>query len=568
MPGKVVIVGLDGATFDLLGPWIEEGRLPSLKAMVAGGISGELESCVPPVTAPAWTSFMTGKNPGKHGIFDFVTQDKNYQFHPVNSRLRHGKTLWEVIGDQGGRVVVLNVPMTHPPDKVNGALISDFLLATGRGGISFPPELLGEIEGRFGPYCSDIVMPYFMMSQAEEDINRFILEYKQALEYKFQVTHYLLDRFDPDFLMLHLYGNDQITHWLWHIFDSAHPRYRKEESERHFEGIFEYYRAFDDEVGKLLERIGEDGSLFIVSDHGMGPVYKALDFNTWLYDEGYLVLKDRLVTKLRRLGWKAGLAPNSIAVQNWFTKGLVKLASRVLKDQSCGAVDRLKWVHSLGHLLLSFNDVDWSQTKAFSPFGFGQIRINVSGQWAHGCVSPGTQYHQVRQEIVKKLRALRDPETGEAVDGSILTKEEVYHGEYFDHAPDILFVPTNGKYRPNQSSGFTSNKVISDFWGMTGIHKMNGLLIAIGRRLNQGRWIEGAQLIDIFPSVLYLMGMAIPNDVDGRILHQIFADEFLHRHSTRFIDESERSDQRSAEPRKQEEDQEVINRLRGLGYLE
>ncbi len=433
MKNKAIVIGLDGATFELLGPWMQAGRLPHLKAMITEGVSGELQSSVPPVTAPAWTSFMTGKNPGKHGIFDFVVQDKsNYQFRPVNSRLRHGKTLWEVIGEQGGRVVILNVPMTHPPQAVNGGLISDFLLAAGQGGMSYPPELLKEIEGNLGQYPSDVVLPYFVASKADEDVSRFVQEYKRAMEYKFRAVHYLLERFDPDFLMLHLYGNDQISHWFWHLLDERHPWYRKEESDKHFETIFEYYRAFDAEIGNLRGRIAEDVSLFVVSDHGFGPLYKDINLNSWLYREGYLVLRERPLTRLRQFCWKAGYLSKSLTVLSWFIRGVGKLIRPMLKDQVRSGVDRLKWLHALTQrLFLSINAVDWSRTKAFSPFGFGQIRINVQGTWAQGCVSPGTEYTQIKREIIEKLRRLTDPETGETVDATIYSKEEVYWGEFF-----------------------------------------------------------------------------------------------------------------------------------------
>ncbi len=568
MEQKVIIIGLDGATFDVLGRWMADGRLPHLKALVAEGVSGELRSSVPPVTAPAWASFMTGKNPGKHGVFDFVIQDKTtYQFHPVDSRSCRARTLWEVIGDEGGRVVVLNVPLTHPPYPVNGALISDFLLARGRGEKSFPPQLLGEIEERFGPYHPDTVLPYFVASQTDEDVARFIGEYARAVEYKFQVAHDLWERVQPDFLMLHLYGNDQICHWLWHVFDPTHPWHRPGDAEKHLETILEYYRTFDREIGKLLDRVHGDVTLFIISDHGFGPVYKALDLNTWLYQRGYLVLKNRPVTRFKRLCWQAGLTPTTLLQQRWIRKGLALLAGRVLRDRSQGGVEQVQKAHTLGQLLLSFHDIDWSRTRAFSPFGFGQIRINVRGEWAEGCVSPGDEYERLKRELVDQLRALTDPETGESLDGAVFTREELYRGDYLAEAPDIFFVPVNGKYRP-KSTGFTSNAAISSFWGMSGIHKMNGLLIGRGAALRSGARIDGAEIIDIFPSVLYLMGMPIPEDVDGKVLQHMFTGEFVHRHPIRFAERTTSSERASAGETVAAEEEEVLDRLRGLGYLD
>jgi len=413
------------------------------------------------------------------------------------------------------------------------------------------------------------LLPYFVVSQTDEDVQRFITEYRQALEYKCQVAHFLLDTIDPDFLMLHLYGNDQICHWLWHVIDPSHPRHRKEEAGRLLEVVLDYYRAFDAEVGRLRQRLGEDTSFFIVSDHGFGPVYKAIDLNTWLYEEGYLALKQSPGTQLRRLWWKLGLTPNSISflTNNWVVKELGKLLRGRLKDANCGAVDRVQQAHNLAQLLLSFNDIDWPRTKAFSPFGFGQIRINVRGVWAQGCVEPGAEYQRIKQEIAGKLRALMDPESGEPLDAVIITKDEVYHGAFFDEAPDIFFVPVNGKYRP-KSAGFTSNKAISYFFGMTGIHKMNGILIGQGKLLNRDKRIEGAEITDLFPSILHMMGMAIPEEVDGKVLQQMFTEEFLQKRPIRFIAEAAEPERPAREqPASQEEEEEVIERLRDWAIL-
>jgi predicted AlkP superfamily phosphohydrolase/phosphomutase len=565
---RVVVVALDGATFALLGPWLDAGRLPNLKMMIDQGVSGELQSCIPPVTAPAWTSFFTGKNPGKHGVFDFVTQDrKSYEFHPVDSRSFHGKTLWEVIGDQGKNVAVLNVPMTHPAYPVKGVLVSDFLLATARGAKSHPPEYLGEIEQRFGPYPTETVPPYFAGRYSDEDIGRFLQEYQQALRYKLRVARHLLERDPPDFLMVHLFGNDQICHWLWHLLDEHHPKHPAGKSRKPLERIHEYYRAFDDEVGRILEQTGDDVSLFIVSDHGFGPVHRSIDFNTWLYEEGYLVLKKRPSTRLRHLSWQMGWVPQALIERDWFVRVAMQTFLRFKKKRSTGNVDDLKQAHALLRLFLSFDDIDWSRTKAFSPFGFGQIRINVRERWAHGCVSEGAEYENTRKEIIEKLRALKDPETGESPEGLVLAREDVYHGDFLKEAPDILFIPINGNYRP-KSTGFSSKSVFSSSGWMTGIHKLAGVLIARGRPLNRGQHLEGVRITDVFPSILGLMGLEIPEDVDGRIPDRMFTEAFLRAHPFRWGAAGPRTTAQPSDAGGHGEDGEVLERLRRLGYLE
>ncbi len=568
MGNRVIIIGLDGATFALLDPWLEAGRLPHLARMIREGVRSELESCVPPVTAPAWASFFTGKNPGRHGVFDFVRQDRtDYAFHPVNSASCKGKTLWEVIGEQGKRVVVLNVPMTHPACDVNGVLVSDFLLATANGRTSHPPGCLEEIEKQFGPYPTETVPPYFAGKNSAEDIARFVREYREAMQYKFRVARHFLEQDRPDFLMLHLFGNDQICHWLWHMMDADHPKHDEVESKRHLEGILAYYLAFDAELGRLLDRAGEDVSLFVLSDHGFGPVHRSIDFNTWLYEEGYLALKERPSTRLRRTAWKCGLTPQALMDRDWFLRLATGLFLRLRKRRPGGNVDDLKQAHALLRLFLSFEDIDWSRTRAFSPFGFGQIRIHVRGQWSRGCVDDGAEYENTKREIVERLRQLRDPDTGEILDGAVFTREEVYEGEFLRDAPDILFIPTNGKYRP-KSTGFSSSRVFASSGWMTGIHRMNGILIGRGGPLNPGQRLDGARITDVFPTVLALMGLEIPEDVDGRIPEAMFRDAFLQAHPIRRGPASGRTRRDSASRDRSDEEEEVLERLKSLGYLE
>lgn len=568
MGNRVILLGLDGATFALLEPWLDAGRLPHLKRMIDEGVSGELASCVPPVTAPAWTSFLTGKNPGKHGVFDFVRQDREtYAFHPVNSRSYQGKALWEVIGEQGKNVAVLNVPMTHPAYPVRGILVSDFLLATAEGRKSHPPELLEEIEDRFGPYPPETVPPYFAGRPSKEAIARFLQEYQDAMEYKFRVARHFLDRDKPDFLMLHLFGNDQICHWLWHLMDTGHPRHREEEAKGSLEKIHEYYQTFDAEVGRLLDTHGEDTSLFVVSDHGFGPVHRSVDFNTWLHQEGYLVLKKRFSSRLRHRVWRLGLTPQALMDRDWFLRLVMGTFLRLRKGRSQGNVDDLKQAHALLRLFLSFQDIDWSRTRAFSPFGFGQIRINLRGQWSQGCVSEGSEYDRLRQEIIEKLRCLKDPDTGEVLDGIVLTREEAYQGDFVGEAPDLFFLPVNGRYRP-KSTGFSSRNVFSSAGWMTGIHRMKGILIGRGKPLRRGERLEGLRIMDLFPSVLGLLGLEIPGDVDGRIPGRMFTEAFLEAQPVRWGPAVGHPGRRPAEGSGGEEEGKVMDRLRSLGYLE
>jgi predicted AlkP superfamily phosphohydrolase/phosphomutase len=566
---RVFVVGLDGGTLDLLGPWMQEGRLPHLQQLIEAGVSGELESTVPPQTAVAWSSFMTGKNPGKHGLFDFITQEKlGYGIQVVDSRARRGKSLWELIGEAGGRVVVLNVPTTYPPPPVNGVLGGDFLTPTGKKDVFYPPEILAEIEGRLGKYPLHVIPPYFTITRDDADVEKFVAEYQAAIEYTFHVTHDLIDRIDPVFLMVHIYGNDQLCHWLWHILDKTHPLSQPEAHRKHFERILAYYQRLDAEIGRLLSRVDDDTTLIVMSDHGFGPIYKVIHLNTWLIQEGYLRFKNTSLTRIKSSLWRSGFTLERVLSSPLVKVGLRMLVKTFLAKRAAAGVDQLKRLALLQQLLLSYDDVDWAQTRAFCLLGLGQIKINVRGRYPQGCVAPGPEYEALKEEIIDKLRMLRDPETGKLVGGKVFARDEVYRGESFEDAPDITFMPMDAGYVANSRiTGFISNKVFSTYTlGITGFHRMSGMLIAKGPSLLQRAQVDGARIIDLLPTILYQMGLKIPSDVDGQVLERIFREEFLQSHAIEFSDHSMNDDmgvgQKSAE-----EDEEVIARLRALGYL-
>ena len=189
MRNKVFVVGLDGGSFNLLQPWIEEGELPNIKDLMENGVCGEMKSTMPPMTAPAWNSIITGMNPGKHGVFDFMIRDrKTNRYLPVSSCIRQCNTIWDYVGRNRGKVVVLNIPTTYPPDPVQGVLISGWLTPAGRKDFIYPPEILPEIEDKFGEY---LFYPRTL------NVDDFLTECMEVLDYKFRVARYLVEQIDP-----------------------------------------------------------------------------------------------------------------------------------------------------------------------------------------------------------------------------------------------------------------------------------------------------------------------------------------------------------------------------------
>ena len=559
---KAVIVGLDGGSFRTLEPWILAGHLPNLEALIREGTRGPLTSVVPPETATAWSSFMTGKNPGKHGVFGFTARDRGTgRIVPVSADSRTGRAFWDVLSDAGKKVLVLNVPTTYPPRPINGVAISDFLTPKGKRDFVYPPSLLAEIEERFGPYPL-YMRTYFSANLSEANAERFLDELHEELDRKVEILHYLMDRFPADLVMFHLWGTDRIQHDLWNVLDEEHPAHEDTFAGKYRHRIVEYFTAVDARIGRLRDRLDEDTSLIIMSDHGFGPIHRTIDLNVWLLEQGCIRIRRSPLSRLRFRAWKMGLTYEVLV------RILLKLLRFGLRLPDVSPADTVNLVRdNRFNPLLSLNDVDWNRTQAYSKMGMGQIVINVEGREERGSVKQGEEYRRVRDEIVGRLKEMRDPATGRLVGGDVYTKEEIYHGPYLDEAPDITFLPLENNTMASALMGFTTRRWIIDNPFLFGNHRMDGILIAQGPNIRRGHRVDGARLIDLAPTVLHLMGERIPNDMDGRVLTELFTDAFAGSRRIEWANPAEGTRDTPSADISPEDEKTVLERLKGLGYI-
>lgn len=571
MDSKIVVIGLDGLHLDLIQPWIDEGKLPTFKKIIDHGVSGKLKSVIPPLTPTAWSSFATGKNPGKHGVYYFTVRDPETGQHtPINATQLSGKTVWEILGDSGKKVLVINMPITYPPKKVNGVLISGFMTPSGKKDFSYPQSVISEIENRFGEYFLYIKTPLFSANLSKDNVEYFLKELHEEVEYKFNVTHYLLDNYDADFTCLHIWGTDRIQHELWNIIDSNHPRYEREMAAECSEQIIDYFSKIDAEIDRLMKRMDDDTSIFIMSDHGFGPIHRLIDLNAWLLREGYIKIKKNPLSQLRLNLWKMGLNPNVLTkFKLSIARNSKSTRTKAMKKVGTGPYDGIKSAIEKKHILLSMKDIDWSKTKAFSMPGLviGVIMINLEGRQENGCVKPGKEYEDIRREIVEKLRALRDEGMNQAIGGDVYTGEEIYSGDHLDNAPDIVFLSMENKYMPTNFWHFISRKCVIDNMAWFGNHVMDGIMLGKGKYISPGQRIEGANIMDLAPTFLHLMGNPIPSDMDGKVLKNIFTEEFLTENEVEFTDDVS-YDEREPKALSKEEEEELLKRLKSWGYLQ
>jgi len=562
MDNKLLVIGLDGGTFDLLLPWMKEGVLPNLKKIGEEGASGTLKSVLPPITGPAWASFFTGKNPGKHGIFEFlVKKDGSYEEVPANSTFCKSTTLWELLGRGKKSIAVLNVPMTYPPQKVNGIMICGFLSSTKKRDFVYPPQFLNEIENKFGPYyifgrALDTATPL-----SDKHIEALIGDCQRMSEYKFKVAHYLMEKDDYDVIIFHEWGTDRIQHWLWHIIDKSHPRYEKRLEQKFYRRILDFYHYLDEQIGKTIQLAGPQFSVFIMSDHGFCPVVRSIDLNVWLLQEGYIQIKKSISSQLKYFLWKHG-----ITFQKLYSF-LGKMVKYGLKPKMLNPRDALNLLRiGSRQPLLSLNDVDWTKTKAYAKTSnIGQIVINLKGREPHGVVNPGSEYCLLRDEIVAKLKNLYDPQKGRRINGQVYTKEESYRGEFSFNAPDITYLPQLDRYQAGNVIGFGSTTPFIDFTGVFASHNMDGIFMAKGANIKRGEVIGGATIMDLAPTILYLVGLKVPDDMDGKVLTEIFYPEFLKNNPIEYYTPGEGAE-RKIDSASSEEEEEIIQKLKSLGY--
>jgi predicted AlkP superfamily phosphohydrolase/phosphomutase len=558
MSKKVLFIGLDGGTFDVLDPFMDTGVMPRLKRFSEEGVRGPLETTIPPITPTAWVSFMTGKNPGKHGVFEFLLRRKGsgeLPDMPVSSNARDGLPFWDILGNLGKQAIVTNMPCTYPPRMVNGVMVSDFLTPRGRRDFAYPDSLLQEIESKFGEYQLYITEVY-----SPGNVNKILDQLFEELEYKTKVNLYLMREYGWDVFVTHYWSTDRFQHELWHLLDKTHPFFNQKEYDSNIKRIEQYWRAVDSTLGELFDEVGDDATVYMGSDHGFGSIKKFLCFNVWLIEQGLLVLKRDAMTRFKKAIFDIGLTPD-LAYRSAMKLGLAHLRLSV------GVTNRSKLMKLANRLMLSLDDVDWSRTTAFSKGNYGQIFINLKGREKHGHIEPGTQYESVMKQIIEKLRALKDPDTGEGLIGPIWRREDLYTGPHTDQSPDIQFLPSDMTNKPLGTLDLTSNKFITPVYGNSGDHRMHGIFIGRGPEIKQGLRVQNARIIDYAPTILHSFGVEIPSDMDGRVMEEVFTEEYLQKNPVRTYDASGYVEPEKAITISDEESDEIRERLRSLGYL-
>ncbi len=548
---KVAAFGLDGVTFDLLQPWLDEGRLPNLANLLDEGVQGRLRSTIPPVSASAWASFATGTNPGQHGLVDFTYPSAGgYDIQVTNSRRRAVPGIWEIAGAAERETGVVSMPMTFPPQPLNGFMLCSFLTPSAESEYTYPPALQQELTQANGPF------PLHMSEKGRgKDPSLFVKAVKQMEIDRAKTVRYLMQNRPWDLFIYVFETTDNLQHEVWHLLDESHPMHDADMAARVMPDILDYYKTVDRLLGEMLALIPEDVLVVVLSDHGFGPFHKFFHINNWLADQGWLKFKRNPISLIKRAAFKLGLTP--INALKWVTR--LRLGG-MRKN-----VKRGRGGKTLRRVFLSFNDVDWKRTKAFSVGNFGQVYINSAGQREMGTVS-ADQYETLRDEIIAAAQQLQDAADGSKVVPTVYKREEVFQGVSAELMPDLVLHTDRAKYVSFGHADFGSNKIIEPSTGQTGHHHMVGIVGLKGPEVRRGEILSESSLLDLAPTILHYMGLPVPSYMDGRVLTEAFSDTFNEANPVQMIDIDLTSGGEEAGV-SDEEEALVLEKLRDLGYV-
>ncbi|AFY68995.1 type I phosphodiesterase/nucleotide pyrophosphatase [Thalassoporum mexicanum PCC 7367] len=491
---KLLIIGLDAAVPDLVfEQWRD--RLPNLNNLIQSGCYGNLTSCIPAITMPAWTCMMSGRDPGELGIYGFRNRvDRSYTKMAIaNSDKIKVPRLWNLLGDAGWQVAVLGVPGTFPPQIVNGALVSCFLTPGFTSDFTYPLGLKAQIAALQTQSSNDLNFNSLNISPADRidtstitpdqdqataiennylfdvpnfranDKNRILRDIYRLGNQTFNLATYLKQNQQPDLMMLVDMGIDRIQHAFWKYMDPRHPLHEPDST--FADAIVNYYAHVDRQIGNLLAQCEPDTAVLVVSDHGAQPLMGGFALNQWLHQEGYLVFKNA-VTK-----------PTSL--------------------------DRVA--------------VDWAKTKAWGAGGYyGRVFMNVQGREPQGVI-PLAEYQQERQKLAQKLAAIKDPQ-GNLLGVTAHLPQQLYK-RVRGIAPDLIVYFQDLAWRSLGTVGVDSLYALENDTGPDDAnHAQDGIMIFYDpTRPMGGKRLEGMEIYDVLPTLLSRYGIPMPTGLRGKV---------------------------------------------------
>ncbi|CAN5739161.1 alkaline phosphatase family protein [soil metagenome] len=536
---RSVVIGLDGVTWRILDPLIESGHMPRLASLRGRGAWGVLESTVPTYTPPAWTSAITGVNPGRHGIYGFIEgHAQNERRELVHSGRIEAPTIWEMARAQGLRAGIYNVPLTYPPRELDGWMVSG-MMTPGWGerqrGFTSWDKGSADLEERILRWVPDYAVD--MSADWERDWRDAALAERALaiLQQRYTVLDRLIQLDPPDLLFTVLETPDRLQHVYYRYLDPADSLYDSETGRKLRPRVIACYEAMDRIVGLLDDFAGEGGAI-VCSDHGFTAWESSVHTNTLLQQWGYLKLK-------------AGAR----LMQTAAARKAVPLAKRILPARVAREAKSR-----------TFAAVDWGRTRAFaSPIPQQGIFINLKGRERLGVVEPG-ELQSLKEEIKRNLEELHGSD-GRPVTDRVHLSEEVFEGDALDGAPDLLPVLRDHRYELDDE--LFHKQPITDLSHLPrGVHHPDGIVVVRGPGVKQTSELGGS-IMDVTPTMLYLGDFAIPDGLDGSVLTDAFDRAAISNRPPRSTAPPMSGPRDEGSPYSEDEEKQIEESLRGLGYI-
>jgi len=455
-PARVLVIGLDSES-----PWLLFDRflpkMPRMQQLLKRCRFGTLKSIDPPITVPAWAVMFSGVDPGTLGVYGFRHRRPGTywdQYIPT-SRTIMKPMVWDRLSRLGKRVCVIGMPPGYPPPQINGVYISDFLTPDNAQDYVSPAFLKPEIDRVSGGYVFDVTF-------RADDRDRIGRELFEMTQKHFAVARHLWAKEKWDLFAIHEIGPDRLHHTFWKFFDRAHPRF--ETNPKFLQLVEDYYAMLDHEIGQLLDLVPDDVRILVVSDHGSQAMQGCFCINEWLIQKGYLALK--------------GPKP--------------KAGTPIEEAQ-----------------------IDWSKTYAWGAGGYyARIFYNVKGREPSGIIPPG-EVAGFEARLTADLKKIQKPD-GSSMSVDVRLPKSIYH-EVRGDSPDLMVYFANAAWRSAGTVGYSTLYLLENDTGPDdSVHSFDGVYAISG--VGSGKSGPGPEerLIDIGPTLLTLLGVPVPADLQGR----------------------------------------------------
>jgi len=473
---KLILIGIDGCSFTILKPLLNNGHLPTFSEILKEGCHATLISTLPFNTLPAWTSIFTGVNPGKHGITDFIIRE-NGRYEIVSSR-RHRMvdSLWTILSRHNVEQIVINEPVTFPPEKIKGIMLTGFSTPPQNRNFAYPASIIDEVEKVSNGYEPDL--PFGFEKIIAENKNKGFRLISEFAEKIIKTTRYLSKNYDWQLLTAIITSTDRLQHFYFNDFKR----------------ISSHYKLLDNFLNEIINQETE-ANILIVSDHGFGPLEKCFYINTWLRDQNLVAENQNLLN----------------AILSKFGITYSKLISTLMKLKLYNFLAKITPLSVKRSIPIDdySNPIHFTNSKVLYPSINGGLFIN----------SP--YLNKNTSTLIEILSSLTF--NGENPIEHIYLRKEVLWGPYTYRAADIYLIPKYGyEISPRLVPSYLSTP--SKFGDIrSGTHRPAGVFIAYGPDICRGvKLKEPLFTWDIAPLILHMLGLPIPNYMDGHIRKEIF----------------------------------------------